>query len=232
MTIKIEYFSDVLCIWAYGGQIRMDELKRDFADEIKIEYRFVPIFGAGKQHVNNLWKDKGGLPGFNAHLQQVAKNWSHISISSDLWTNVTPETSTSAHLYLKAIQLLTDSGEINNKPLDEFNGRSCFEEAIWLFRNMLFREGKNIAYRCIQDETAKKLDLPLEKIHELIDSGRAHAALHEDDEARQAYKVPGSPTLILNEGRQLLYGNVGYRIIDVNVRELIHNPDHGEASWC
>jgi predicted DsbA family dithiol-disulfide isomerase len=56
VTIKIEYFSDVLCIWAYGGQIRMDELKRDFADEIEIINRFVPIFGAGRQHVKNVWK--------------------------------------------------------------------------------------------------------------------------------------------------------------------------------
>lgn len=232
MTIKIEYFSDVLCIWAYGGQIRMDELKRDFADEIKIDYRFVPIFGAGKQHVINVWKDEGGLPGFNAHLQEVAKNWSHISLSPDLWIKVVPETSTSAHLYLKAIQLLTASGVIDNTPLEIFNGRSCFEQAIWLFRDMFFREGKDIARVCIQDEIAKKLDLPLEKIHELIDSGQAHAALHADDEARQQYKVPSSPTLVLNEGRQLLYGNVGYRIIDANVRELLHNPDHGEASWC
>lgn len=232
MTIKIEYFSDVLCIWAYGGQVRMDELKRDFADEIKIDYRFVPIFGAGKQHVNHAWKDQGGLPGFNAHLQEVVKNWPHISLSPDLWTKVAPETSTSAHLYLKAVQLLSSDGEIDDAIMDIYNGRSCFEESIWLFRDMFFREGRDIARRCTQDEIATRLELPLEKIHECIDSGRAHAALHADDEVRHKYKVPGSPTLVLNEGRQLLYGNVGYRIIDANVRELLHNPDHGEASWC
>ena len=46
MTVKIEYFSDVLCVWAYGGQIRVDELLRDFAGKVTLEYRFVPIFGA------------------------------------------------------------------------------------------------------------------------------------------------------------------------------------------
>jgi len=232
MTIKIEYFSDVLCIWAYGGQIRMDELKQNFVNDIEIEYRFVPIFGAGKQHVENVWKDEGGLQGFNVHLQKVAKKWPHISISSDLWTRVAPESSTSAHLYLKAIQLLAINGEIDNTSLDKFNGRNYFEEAIWLFRDIFFRKGKDIARRCVQDDIAEKLGLSLQKIHELIDSGQAYAALHADDEARYKYKVPGSPTLILNEGRQLLYGNVGYRIIDANVRELLHNPDHGEASWC
>jgi predicted DsbA family dithiol-disulfide isomerase len=232
MTIKIEYFSDVLCIWAYGGQIRVDELKRDFSEDIEIEYRFVPIFGAGKQHVKNVWKNKGGLQGFNEHLKKVATNWDHIEISPDLWTDVAPESSTAAHLYLKAIQILIDNGEINNKPIAEFNNRNYFEQAMWLFRDVFFREGKNIARRNVQDEVAEKLTLPLADIHELIDSGQAHAALYLDEEARNRYKVPGSPTLVLNEGRQLLYGNVGYRILDANVRELLHNPDHGEASWC
>ena len=110
--------------------------------------------------------------------------------------------------------------------------RTCFEEAIWLFRDVFFREGKDIARRAVQDEVAEKLQLPLQQINKLIDSGKAHAALFQDDVAKNNYKVPGSPTLVLNEGRQLLYGNVGYRIIDANVRELLHNPEHGEASWC
>ena len=77
----------------------------------------------------------------------------------------------------------------------------------------------------MQNEVAEKLQLPLKNIHELIDSGKAFAALFQDDVAKNNYKVPGSPTLVLNEGRQMLYGNVGYRIIDANVRELLHNPE-------
>ena len=232
MSIKIEYFSDVLCIWAYAGQIRMDALKRDFADDIDVDYRFVPIFGAGEKHVNNVWQSTGGVLGFNAHLKKVAKNWSHVSISPDLWTKVAPKSSASAHLYLKAIQILADSGEIDNSAQSAFEGRSQFEQAIWLFRDAFFREGRDIAHRRVQNEVAEQLELPMRYIHELIDSGQAHAELHSDNEARHSYKVPGSPTLVLNEGRQLLYGNVGYRIIDANVRELLHNPDNGEASWC
>lgn len=210
----------------------MDELKRDFSADIVIEYRFVPIFGAGKQHVSAIWEKEGGLSGFNTHLLEVAKQWPHISLSPDLWTKVAPASSTSSHLYLKAIQLLAGTGEISHSPLEKFDGRNCFEQAIWLFRDVFFREGKDISCRNVQDEIAKKLDLSVLKIHELIDCGKAHAALHADEEARNNYKVPGSPTLVLNEGRQLLYGNVGYRIIDANVRELLHNPDLGEASWC
>jgi predicted DsbA family dithiol-disulfide isomerase len=232
VAIKVEYFSDVLCIWAYAGQIRMDELKRDFADDIDVEYRFVPIFGAGEQHVNNIWQNTGGVQGFNAHLKTVAENWSHITISPDLWTGVAPKSSASAHLYLKAIQILANNDEIDNTTQSALNGRSHFEQVTWLFRDAFFREGRDIARRSVQDEVAEQLELPMQSIHELIDSGQAHAELHADNEARHNYKVPGSPTLVLNEGRQLLYGNVGYRIIDANVRELLRNPDNGEASWC
>ena len=232
MTIKIEYFTDVLCIWAYGGQVRVDELKRDFANDIEIEYRFIPIFAAAKEQIARVWKTKGEFEGFNQHLQQVAKNWDHVPISQKLWTEVSPESSTPAHLYLKAIQLLAKQSEISDLPLKELNGRTLFEEAIWLFRVAFFRQGLDITRSAVQDEIAQQLELPVERIHYLIDSGQAHAALHLDGEAWHNYKVPGSPTLVLNDGRQILYGNVGYRIIDANVRELLHNPDQGEASWC
>lgn len=230
MTIKIEYFSDVLCVWAYSGQIRVDELLKDFADQIEIEYRFVPIFAAAKAGITRNWEKEGGFSGFNAHLQNVAKNWPHISISKELWVSVAPESSTSAHLYLKAIQLLAKQGEIDNTVNVELNGRTVFEESLWLFREAFFCHGLDIARRQVQDSIAEKLQLPVNIIHDVIDSGQAHAALHIDDEAKDNYNVHGSPTLVLNEGRQLLYGNVGYRIIDANIRELLHNRSQGEAS--
>ena len=44
--------------------------------------------------------------------------------------------------------------------------------------------------------------------------------------------VKGSPTMILNQGRQKLYGNVGYRIIEANIQELLRDPHPDQASWC
>jgi len=43
--------------------------------------------------------------------------------------------------------------------------------------------------------------------------------------------VSSSPTLLLNEGRQRLVGNVGYRILEANVRELFERPGV-QQSWC
>jgi hypothetical protein len=35
----------------------------------------------------------------------------------------------------------------------------------------------------------------------------------------------------MNDGRQKLFGNVGYRLLEANVQELLRTPA-GEASWC
>ena len=54
----------------------------------------------------------------------------------------------------------------------------------------------------------------------------------EDVELKEAHKIEGSPTYYLNEGRQKLYGNVGYRILEANVLELMQNETSELASWC
>ena len=65
-----------------------------------------------------------------------------------------------------------------------------------------------------------------------IKSGVAFAALVADHEDSERYRLEGSPTFVLNQGRQKLYGNLGYRIIEANIEELLHQPGAGEASWC
>lgn len=233
MTVKIEYFTDVLCVWAYLAQIRMDELNAEFSDDLDIEYRFVPIFGAAKSGIENNWKERGGAVGFNRKLQSIAKDWPHITISPDIWTSVVPESSISAHLYLKAIQLLTSEDQSGREPIQgTAREAKAWENATWMFRKAFFADARDISSRQVQDEIAHSLGLSTQDIHSFIDNGKAYAALESDRLAAEEYKVPGSPTLVLNEGRQLLYGNVGYRIIEANVRELLTNPDNGEAVWC
>ena len=112
--IRISYFSDVLCVWAYIAQIRLDELTTNFQDKISIDYHFAPIFGNAHEKLESRWRDRGGFKGYSDHVQKV---------------------------------------------------------------------------------------------------------------------VSVSPTLIFNEGRQRLNGNVGYRVIEANIRELLHNPPE-EQSWC
>lgn len=65
----------------------------------------------------------------------------------------------------------------------------------------------------------------------MIDDGRAFAELAYDTALQRTHNVPVTPSLVLNEGRQLLNGNVGYRVIEANIRELVSNRVAG-MSWC
>lgn len=232
MTISIDYFSDVLCIWAYSGQIRIDELRHNLGDDIHLHYHFVPLFAAARQRVDEQWSDKGGLEAFNRNLHSIASQWNHVSLHPDVWLKNTPNSSSVAHLMLKAVQLLQDRGEIEARPEADPRGETRFEKYMWRLREAFFRDCENISECSVLERIAGELELPVAAIRKVVDNGEACAALYLDDQARQKYQVPGSPTLVLNDGRQLLYGNVGYRIIEANVRELMQNPLEGDASWC
>ena len=90
---------------------------------------------------------------------------------------------------------------------------------------------QDIADRANQEAIAATTGLPLAEIRKQIDSGAAYAALCADFDAKEKHLVEGSPTFVLDEGRQKLYGNVGYRILEANIQELLTDPGE-RASWC
>jgi predicted DsbA family dithiol-disulfide isomerase len=222
--IRISYFSDVLCVWAYIAQIRLDELKMTFQDKIAIDYHFVPVFGNAREKLENRWRDKGGLQGYNEHIQEVVRKFEHIIVHPDVWTEIVPASSMSCHLFLHAIQLLEIKGII---PTSE----KRFEKASWIFRERFFTQLANVSDRTVQFAIAEELGLPIADIQAQIDSGEAYVLLSKDFDLVKDLTVSISPTLIFNEGRQRLNGNVGYRVIEANIRELLNNPTN-EQSWC
>lgn len=221
--IHISYFSDVLCVWAYIAQIRLDELKATFQDQITIQHHFVPVFGNAQEKLEQRWRDRGGLRGYSNHVQEVVKAFDHVKVDPDSWTEAAPASSTSSHVFLHAIQLLEIQGIIEP--------HQGFEPAIWAFREAFFTRRANISDRQVQYAIADQLGLPVAAIQAQIDSGAAYAQISKDFDLVKEHSVSVSPTLIFNEGRQRLNGNVGYRVIEANIRELLHNPA-GEASWC
>jgi predicted DsbA family dithiol-disulfide isomerase len=222
--IRISYFSDLLCVWAYIAQVRLDELEANFPDKISIDYHFVSIFGNAREKLETRWRDKGGLQGYSNHVQEVVKKFNHINVHPDIWTTVTPASSTSCHLFLHAIQLLEIKGIIPKSD-------RIFEKAVWAFREAFFTQLADISDRKVQFAIAKQLGLKKKVIQAQIDSGEAYALLSKDFDLVKEHTVSVSPTLIFNEGRQRLNGNVGYRVIDANIRELLNNPPE-EQSWC
>lgn len=223
-TILVDHFSDVLCVWAYCAQIRVDELRHQFGDRVSLRYRFVPVFGSTAKKIGAGWADRGGWAAYAEHARRVVARFPHVTMSQDAWEKVRPASSASPHVFLKAVQKLEGSGA---SPAE-----GPYERAAAALRHAFFVDARDIAMRAVQMEIAEQLGLPRAPIEVALADGSAMAAVFEDVEAQGAQKIEGSPTLLFNEGRQKLYGNVGYRVIEANVEELLRTPAVGIGSWC
>lgn len=229
--VRVDHFSDTLCVWAYVSQVRLDELLNRLGERIEIEYHFINMFGNTRTRIREGWQARGGYEGFAAHVQEVGKAFPHVCLHTGLWREVTPPSSAPSHHFLKAIQLLETRGEIDAAPRSDLAGRALAVEAIWRVRDAFFREGKDISRLTVLLGVAEDLGLPVARLEELLTGGEAMAELCSDLELRDSHRLEGSPTYMLNGGRQKLYGNVGYRVIEANVLELLQRPE-GTASWC
>ena len=230
-TIRIDYFSDVLCVWAYVAQIRLDELRSAFNEQIVFRHHFIPLFGHTDHRIADGWQDKGGFTGFGQHIHAVCADFPHVEVHEALWHEQPPCSSAPAHQFLKAVQLLELQGDISSECLHHCQGRSRFEEVAWQLRLAFFRDNRRIDMRQELLSIAEECELPVAAIKQLLDNGQAMAGLMRDIELRDEYRIEGSPTYLLNEGRQKLYGNLGYRILEANVREVLDKADN-QASWC
>ena len=231
MSIQISYVSDVLCVWAYVAEARLDELRKEFGSSIELEYRFIPIFGATRYRIGEGWKERGGYAGFGEHVRKVAESFPHVSVDERVWTEVAPTTCATAHEMLCAVRLLVDEGVIDSTRRDGLHKRTLFEEAIWQVRSAFFEHARDISDRTVLLDVLSEAGVPASEIEPRIKSGEAMAETCHDVELRDQYKIEGSPTYYLNQGRQKLYGNVGYRVVSANLRELLERPGH-QASWC
>ena len=229
-ALTIDYFSDVLCIWAYAAQIRIETLSLQFGPLIKLKQRFIPVFGDTAQRIGQGWAVRGGYPAYNQHVHKVARDFEQIEVHPDLWKQARPASSGTAHLFLKAVELCQQAASDGDEPLA--NGEDDLDKAVREVRLGFFRDNRDVGDLRVLLSIAESLSLPLATVEEHMKSGHAFAALCRDAEMRDHYRVEGSPTLVLNEGRQKLYGNVGYRGMEANVQELLRAPAHDQLSWC
>ncbi|MGA0604221.1 DsbA family oxidoreductase [Caulobacter sp. KR2-114] len=221
--VPITYFSDVLCIWAFIAQRRVDEAKATFDGQVAFEPRFCAVFGDTARKIAAQWGARGGYDGFNAHLLQAAAAFPEAPVNPAIWRDVRPASSTGPHLFLKAAQLAERDGAI---------APGAAERATWALRRAFFEDARDIARWDVQCEAGRAAGVDPSAVESLIHDGRAFAALATDYQDAAAMSIAGSPTFVLNDGRQKLYGNVGYRILEANIQELLREPHPDQASWC
>jgi predicted DsbA family dithiol-disulfide isomerase len=220
--IHITHYSDILCIWAYVSQIRINELIDNFGNNIDLEFLFFSVFGNAVEKIETQWKSKGGRCAYNQHIHEVANQFGHLTVHPDVWLKDAPVSSLPCHLYLCAAQLA-----------ESYDKLECgaFTELAWQMRKSFFSEGKDISNVAIIREIIEEKGLPLSELESSITNGKAYAVLSKHMQRSLDSLVRASPTLTFNEERQRLTGNVGYRIIEANVRELLECPE-AQQTWC
>ncbi len=216
-NLALTYYSDVLCVWAYISQARVDEVESQFSDQVTIDYRFCSVFGDTAHKIGLGWADRGSYGGYVNHLREAISEFHHIKLHPDLWQCNRPVSSAPAHLLIKAVQRV-----------DKRLCRAVLHE----LRLAFFERCLDISNRSVLEATLEMVGVSVNDVREVIDSGLAHADLEADRRDQQTLMVQGSPTFILNEGRQKLYGNVGYGVIQANIKELLRSKVAGAASWC
>ena len=217
MTIQIQHFSDILCVWAYVGQIRCDELCRVFGDTINLDYHFIEVFGDVEGRLIPRWQEKGGLKGYSAHVKAVVDRFEHVEIHPEIWIRNRPSSSLSCHQFLAAVK--------------NTNGANAAATCAWELRLAFFARAEDVSARKVQLAIAEHCGLPRLGIEDEIDSGKALALVARDGRLAGEQNINVSPTLMFDGGRQTLKGNVGYKVIEANVQELIAKGE-AEQSWC
>jgi predicted DsbA family dithiol-disulfide isomerase len=222
--LEVILFSDVLCGWAQIGDERVSELGREFGDQVIVRQHFLSVFADARERLAARWEDRGGLGAFREHVVESFGRFEHVALHEDVWAKITPFSSTPSHLFLAATRRCLGAD-------DAADAAERFGSIVRCFRRAFFAEGRDISQREVLVDLAGELELPLADIDARIATGEAYAALAQDRALADRFGASMSPTFVLNEGRQKLAGNVGYRVLQANVRELIERPLVG-ASWC
>ena len=215
--LVVDYYTDILCVWAWIAQRRVDELNANLGDKIEIRHYYVDVFGDVEDKIDTHWKAQGGYTGFAAHVTESASKFDDAPINPKIWTEVRPASSGNAHLVLKAVELS--------------HGRQHSVEVALMLRRSFFRDARDIGRLDVMYDLVKEHGLDPDPVSNSIHNGSAMAALLGDYQKAKQNNIVGSPSYVIDGGRQILFGNVGYRVIHTNIEEHLKHPRE-QASWC
>ena len=220
--IQIDHYSDVLCVWAYIAHARTRELQQQFPNQLLWRWHYLPVFGDVQNKFLNQWQERGGAAGYADHVREVVAQFDHVKLSDGCWERVQPASSAPSHLWLAAARLAEHAGDLPVK---------TEETLAWALRTAFFEQSLDIAQQSTLLEVVASLGVDSAPLTNRISNGTAFAALCQDMQMSRDANIRVSPTYVFNQDRQRLTGNVGYRIIEANVRELLEQPNKQE-SWC
>lgn len=213
----IDYYTDILCVWAWIAQPRLEALQKQWGEQIQVRHRYVDIFGDAHTKITQRWGADDGFVKFNAHIAHCAAPFAETPVSPKIWSELRPRSSMAAHLLLQAVGCVYGGDAVKTLALH--------------IRRAFFIEAQDIGHLGLLLALASHHGLDAAALQATIMDGSAMAKLSGDLHNARELGIKASPTWVLNEGRQTLSGNVGYRILNANIEELLKRPQ-SEASWC
>lgn len=207
----------------------MYRLIENFGDKISIEVHYCSVFPDTHSKIDAMWSKRGGFEGYAQHVCDVAGQFDDLPVHSDVWGKVRPRSSASPHLLLKAVELIELSDIQSEHP--KFAERLSVKTAHAL-RHAFFTEARDISNWAEQRLVCDKVGIDFDAVLAKIETGEAIARLTSDYELALKLGVQGSPTYLMNEGRQRLYGNLSFGVLSANIAELISNEQDEAASAC
>ena len=228
--VQIAHYSDILCVWAYVGQGRLNRLASQFGDRIAIDIHFCSVFADTQSKIPAQWQDRGGFQGYADHVRAVAARFDDLAVHRDVWARTRPLSSASPHLFVRAVELL-EREDLAGADVPPYLERLPVLAAQEL-RSAFFVRAEDVSHWDVQRRVAGLIGVDFDRVIDKIRTGEAIARLAADYDASQALRIEGSPTYVLNEGRQKLFGNVSYGVIEANVNELLSGEPGDAASLC
>ncbi len=70
MTSKlvVDYYSDILCVWAWIAQRRIEALEEQWGERIEFRCHYLNLFGDTAGRMAAQWAARGGFAGFGQHV--------------------------------------------------------------------------------------------------------------------------------------------------------------------
>lgn len=221
-TLRFQYWSDPLCIWAYVAQDKLDRILSEWSEHLDVEYRIVPVFGSVPERFASGSWSASGPEGRRDATARVARTHGHEGVSGAFWVDDAPASSWSSGAAAKAAFIMESAGEIETGLAAKY---------LLTLRQHAFRHNVNISRRAAQLAAADEAGVPRERLARMLDDGEALAALSVDAEERVSLGLRGSPTYVFDGGRAVLYGNFPFEILHATVAELLRGVGVG-ASHC
>jgi len=215
--LTIEYYTDILCVWAWIAQSRTEKLKSVWVDKLDLRYHYLNLFGDTHGRIEDQWASRGGFAGFGKHVVESAAPYGNAPVNPDIWTKVRPASSANAHLVIKSATTIASEAVAADLALE--------------IRRAFFVNAEDIGRLPVLYEIANRVGLDEPAIRKGIRDGSAAALLMKDYQLAASHGISGSPSWVMNAGRQKLYGNVSYSVLNANVEGLLNFRDE-EASWC